>query len=89
LVAYAYNPSYLGGRDQKDHSLKLAWADSSRDLKIYNTKKAHKVVQVVEHLPTKHETLKSSLRTEKGKHSVLMPVCYCRLVDNNIQVSQL
>jgi hypothetical protein len=28
-VAHAYNPSYLGGRDQEDHGLKPAWANSS------------------------------------------------------------
>jgi hypothetical protein len=27
-VAHAHNPSYLGGRDQEDHSLKTAWANS-------------------------------------------------------------
>jgi hypothetical protein len=30
-VAHACNPSYLGGRDQEDHSLKPAWANSSQD----------------------------------------------------------
>jgi hypothetical protein len=40
-VAHAYNPSYSRGRDQKDHSLKQAQANSSRDptLKKPNTKK--------------------------------------------------
>jgi hypothetical protein len=28
LVAYTCNPSYLGGRDQEDHSSKPAWANS-------------------------------------------------------------
>jgi hypothetical protein len=28
-VAHTYNPSYLGGRDQKDHDLKPACANSS------------------------------------------------------------
>jgi hypothetical protein len=31
LVAYACNPSYSGGRDQEDCSLKPGWANSSRD----------------------------------------------------------
>jgi hypothetical protein len=31
-VAYACNPSYSGGRDQKDHSSKPALANCSRDL---------------------------------------------------------
>jgi hypothetical protein len=29
LVAYAYNPSYSGGRDQEDCGSKPAWANSS------------------------------------------------------------
>jgi hypothetical protein len=28
LVTYTCNPSYSGGRDQEDHSLKAAWANS-------------------------------------------------------------
>jgi hypothetical protein len=39
LVAYAYNPSYSGGRDQEDHSLKPAQANSSRP---YLKKPLHK-----------------------------------------------
>jgi hypothetical protein len=31
LVACAYNPSYSGGRDQKDHVLKPVRANSSQD----------------------------------------------------------
>jgi hypothetical protein len=30
-VAHACNPSYSGGRDQKNRSLKPAWVNSSRD----------------------------------------------------------
>jgi hypothetical protein len=30
-VAHPCNPSYSGGRDQEDHSLKPAWANSSKD----------------------------------------------------------
>jgi hypothetical protein len=30
-VAQTCNPSYSGGRDQEDCSLKLAWANSSQD----------------------------------------------------------
>jgi hypothetical protein len=29
LVAHTYNPSYLGGWDQKDHGLRPVWANSS------------------------------------------------------------
>jgi hypothetical protein len=32
LVAHAGNPSYLGVGDQKDCCLRLAWANSLRDL---------------------------------------------------------
>jgi hypothetical protein len=40
MVAYACNPSYSGGRDQEDPSLKPAQANSSGDpiLKIPTTK---------------------------------------------------
>jgi hypothetical protein len=31
LVAHTYSPSYSGGRDQEDFSLKPAWASSSQD----------------------------------------------------------
>jgi hypothetical protein len=30
-VSHAYNPSCSGGRDQEDHSSKLAWENSSQD----------------------------------------------------------
>jgi hypothetical protein len=32
LVAHACNPSYSGGRDQKDCGSKPAWANNSQDL---------------------------------------------------------
>jgi hypothetical protein len=32
LVAHVCNPSYSGGRDQEDHGLKPAQANSSQDL---------------------------------------------------------
>jgi hypothetical protein len=31
LVAHACHPSYLGDRDQEDHSSKPAWANNSQD----------------------------------------------------------
>jgi hypothetical protein len=39
-VVHPCNPSYSGDRDQGDHCLNPAWANSSRDpvLKIPNTK---------------------------------------------------
>jgi hypothetical protein len=46
-VAHACNPSYSGGRDQEEHSLKPAWANSSQNpiSKIPNTKRASGVAQ--------------------------------------------
>jgi hypothetical protein len=35
-VTYTCNPSYLGGWDQKDHSLRQAWANSSQDPHLQN-----------------------------------------------------
>jgi hypothetical protein len=45
LVAHTCNPSYSGGRNQEDHGLKPAQANSSRDpiSKILITKKKKKV----------------------------------------------
>jgi hypothetical protein len=37
LVAQAYNPSYSGHRDQKDHSLRPAQAKSSSDPMLKKT----------------------------------------------------
>jgi hypothetical protein len=37
LIAYAYNPSYSGGSDQEDRSLKPAWANSSVRPYLKNT----------------------------------------------------
>jgi hypothetical protein len=36
LVAHAYNPSYLGGRDQEDLGSNPAWANSSETLSQKN-----------------------------------------------------
>jgi hypothetical protein len=36
MVVHAYNPSYLEDRYPKDHSLKIAWAKSVRDLILTN-----------------------------------------------------
>jgi hypothetical protein len=49
--AHAYNPSYSGGRDQEDHSLRSAQANSFRDpiSKDKNkTKKTHHQKGLVE-----------------------------------------
>jgi hypothetical protein len=46
-MAPAYNPTYSGGRDQKDHGSKPAKANSSRDpiLKSLVTKRAGRMTQ--------------------------------------------
>jgi hypothetical protein len=49
-VAYTYNPSYSGGRDQGDHSSKLALANISQDPmpKIPNAKRTFAVAQGID-----------------------------------------
>jgi hypothetical protein len=49
LVAHTCNPSYSGGRDQEDHSLKPARANSSHDsiLKIPHAKKGWQSICLV------------------------------------------
>jgi hypothetical protein len=49
LKSHICNPSYSGDRDQKDHSLRPAWANSSRDpiLKKTSQKRAGGVAQGV------------------------------------------
>jgi hypothetical protein len=37
-VAYAYNPSYMGGREQRDHGLRPAETKSLRDPILTNKK---------------------------------------------------
>jgi hypothetical protein len=57
-VANAYNPSYSESRDQEDHGLKPAQANSLRDpilKKSYHNERAGGVAQVVERLPSKCE----------------------------------
>jgi hypothetical protein len=63
-VAHVYNPSYSGGRDQEDHGLRLAGANSLGDpiWKKPFTKKG-----LVEFLPIKHEALSSNPNTAKTK----------------------
>jgi hypothetical protein len=38
LMAHACNPSYLGGRDQEDHGSRPAWAKSSQDPHLNQSK---------------------------------------------------
>jgi hypothetical protein len=58
-VAHLRHPSYLGGSDLKDHSLRPPWANSSRGpiSKITRAKWAGVVAQAVEHLLCKCEAL--------------------------------
>jgi hypothetical protein len=55
----SHNPSYLGGGDQEDLSLRPTWANSSQDpiSKITRTKWTGGVAQTVEHLPRKCKAL--------------------------------
>jgi hypothetical protein len=49
-MAHTYNPSYSGGTDQEDLSLRPVWSNSLRDpiWKIPSTKRSGGVVQVIE-----------------------------------------
>jgi hypothetical protein len=68
-MVQAYNPSYLGGRDQEDHGLNPAWANSSQDhvSKIPNTKRAGRLAQVVEDMH-RESTVNSNLSITKIKN---------------------
>jgi hypothetical protein len=68
-MAHAYNPGYLGGRDQEDLSSKPSKANSSWDpiLKISKQKRTGGVAQVVACPPSKYEALSSSPSTSKKK----------------------
>jgi hypothetical protein len=70
-VAHACNPSDLGGRDQEDHGLKPAWANSLRDpiSKIPITKRAGGVAQGEgpEFKPQYHEKKKKERKKRKKK----------------------
>jgi hypothetical protein len=87
LVAQAYNPSYSGGRDRKDHGLKPAQANSSRDpiSRKLITKKADGVTQVIECLPSKHEALSSKPQyyRKKKKATVLKSRSYLYFTGEN------
>jgi hypothetical protein len=45
-VTHAYNPSYSGGRDQEYHSLKQAWANSSRDPILKNPSQKYRAGRI-------------------------------------------
>jgi hypothetical protein len=58
LVAHTYNPNYSGGRDQEDHDLRAFQAKGETLSQRYTTqKRAGRVAQVVQPLPSKHEAL--------------------------------
>jgi hypothetical protein len=46
ILETAFNPSYSGGRDQKDHGSRLAWAKSWQD-PISTNKKLGMVAPVI------------------------------------------
>jgi hypothetical protein len=60
-VAHTCNPSYLGGIDQEDQSLR-----SARQGENTQHKKVIRVAQVEEHLPSKCETPSSNPSTTKN-----------------------
>jgi hypothetical protein len=72
-MAHACNPSYSGGRDQEDHCLKPARANSWRPFfeKTQHKKGAGGVTQAIERLPSKHETLSSKPSNVKTKQKSL------------------
>jgi hypothetical protein len=66
LVAHAYNPSYLGGRDQEDHSSKTAQFARPYPEKL-NTKQGWWRPQVAVCLTSMHEALSSNPIPPKKK----------------------
>jgi hypothetical protein len=67
--AHTCNPSYLGGRDQKDQGSKPDQANSSQDpiSKITRAKETGDMAQVVKCLPTKLEAINSNPSSQKKK----------------------
>jgi hypothetical protein len=64
------NPSYSGGRDQEDQGSRPAWTNSSQDpilKKIHHKKRAGRVVQVVESLPSKRKFKPQFRQKNKNK----------------------
>jgi hypothetical protein len=72
-MAHACNPSYPGGRDQKDCSSRTAQANKILSQKhpthththTHTTGRVAQVVQVVDCLPSKHEALSSNATAVK------------------------
>jgi hypothetical protein len=68
LVAHACNPTYLGDRDQDGDSIHSGQTVLETSPRKYPAqKRAGRMVQVIEHQPTKHEALSSSPGTAKKK----------------------
>jgi hypothetical protein len=55
--AHAYNPSYLGGRDQKDQSEPRQIVHETLSPKYLTQSRASRVAQAVECMPSKREAL--------------------------------
>jgi hypothetical protein len=67
-VAHTCDPSYSGVRDQKDHCSKSREIVQKTLSQKYPTqKRAGRVTQVVEHLPSKHEALSTTERERESE----------------------
>jgi hypothetical protein len=81
-VAHTYNPSFLGGRDQEDHSSKPAGLNNSSIntiLKIQK-KKDWQRGSSSKHLPSKVQT--PVLQKKKRKNTITYIVIYIRSKEN-------
>jgi hypothetical protein len=67
LVLHAFNPSYSGGRDQEDHSSKLAGAN--KFMRLYLKKPSTKI-GLVEWLKLKALSSNPSTAKNKNKKSI-------------------
>jgi hypothetical protein len=74
-VAHACNPSYSGGRDQEDHSLKPAQANSSGDP---ISKNPSQKIGLVEWFKVK--ALSSSPNTKKKKKNKIVCASTCKTI---------
>jgi hypothetical protein len=61
LMAYAYNPNFLGGWDWEDGSLRSVWANSlGSRLQNNQSKMNWRYSSSIEYLLCKHKTLSSN-----------------------------
>jgi hypothetical protein len=75
-VAHICNPSYLGGRDQEDRSQPGQTVCKTLSQKYSRPKRAGRVAQVAEYLPSKHEAKfnpQYSKKKKKKKKVVYIP----------------